>query len=142
MNTTYYKAEIAYMKPDESTGEEKLAKGTYLFAAVNYTDAELRVHTEAAKIVPAGRSFTVNRIDKLVLGALAKDNYKPYYLAKLAYVIEDEKGPKTIKANALVGADSLTEAAKLAVDEFAMAEPEVLAIAKTNILEYFDGKEA
>lgn len=138
MNTTYYKAEIAYMKPDESSGEEKLAKGTYLLSAVSYTDAEKRAHEEATKIVPAGRSFTINRIDKLVLGALVVDNEKAYYLAKLAYVVEDDNGPKTIKTAVLTAAEGVNDAADKAFAEFGMAAPEVLSVAKTNILEVFN----
>jgi hypothetical protein len=140
MNNTYYKAELAYMKPEEGSGEEKLVKETYLFAAVSYTDAEVKVHEAAAEIIPSGKSFTVNKIDKLSLGALVVNNEQAYYLAKLAYTMDTDKGVKTVKTQVLVPAGDVKVAAQLAYDEFAMANPEVLSVAKTPILEVFDGK--
>lgn len=140
MTKTYYKAEISYMKPDEVSGDEKLVSEVFLFDAVSYTDAEILVAKTAEVIIP-GRSYTVKKIDKLQLAALVVDNEKAYYLAKLEYDFENDKGQiKKVKVNALVAANDIKNAAELAHAEFGLTNPEVLAVAKTNILEYF--KEA
>lgn len=93
---TWYECKVKYETNDEHTGKQKKVNLPYLIDAVNYTEAEERIHKEMEQYVSG--EFSVPSIKKANYSDLFfYDDGDKWFKAKILFVSIDEDARKEKK---------------------------------------------
>lgn len=115
----YFIATVKYAKPLEGgeSGQMKVFNEKYLVDAVTVTDAEMKINKwfpSNYKDLSVG-SVVFFDLDSVITTELKDDTY---YLARVAYIDNSSKKPKTKTFQVLVCGDSIEEALKTIMVKF------------------------
>lgn len=139
--STWFLCKVEYMRQDED-GNHKKVKESYLLDAVNFTDAEARIHEEVGRQL---NDFVVTNVTKQKISDVYKySDSDVWYRCKVQYTTFDEASgkEKNIKDLMLVTALDLREAHDRIMEKLgAMQVPfEIIEVQKSVILEVFPYK--
>lgn len=139
----WYTVKVKYTKQLED-GKLKRVSEPYLFAAVNFTDAESRVHKEVGANVSG--EFDVTSISATDFADIFQyDDADTWFKCKVTYISEDldSGSEKKVSNNFLVTAQNVKEAYNR-IDENLkdmMVSYETPTITETPIIEVFPAEE-
>lgn len=135
----FFEVTVKYSKMGDN-GQEKRVTETYLIDAVNFSDAETRIHMELVQMVSG--EFKVVKIQRTNLSEIIPSNSGDrWYRAKVTFITFDESTGKEKRVSQLVlvyaetprdANDSVIEAMK-----GMMADFEITAISESNIIDIF-----
>lgn len=139
----WYTVKVKYTKQLED-GKLKRVSEPYLFAAVNFTDAESRVHKEVGANVSG--EFDVTSISATDFADIFQyDDADTWFKCKVTYVSEDSDSgsEKKVSNNFLVTAQNVKEAYNRIDDNLKdmMVSYETPTITETPIVEVFPAEE-
>lgn len=139
----WYTVKVKYTKQLED-GKLKRVSEPYLFAAVNFTDAESRVHKEVGAYVSG--EFDVTSISATDFADIFQyDDADTWFKCKVTYVSEDSDtgSEKKVSNNFLVTAQNVKEAYDRIDDNLKdmMVSYETPTITETPIVEVFPAEE-
>jgi hypothetical protein len=136
---TWFETNVKYVKIDENGRERKVSE-TYLLDAINFTEAETRIHTELQKMISG--EFQVKKISDAHLSEIIPcSDGDRWYKSKVTFItIDEELGrEKRVAQYVLVYAANIKHAYDniLEVMKGMMADFEITSIAESNILDVF-----
>ena len=139
----WYTVKVKYTK-QFTDGTLKRVTEPYLFSAVNFTDAETRVHKEVGEFVRG--EFDVTSISVVDYADIFHyDDAEVWYKCKVSYVSEDMDSGKEKKVsnNFLVSAHNVKEAYDRIEESLKdlQADYETPTISETSIIEVFPAEE-
>lgn len=139
----WYTVKVKYTKQLED-GKLKRVSEPYLFAAVNFTDAESRVHKEVGANVSG--EFDVTSISATDFADIFQyDDADTWFKCKVTYISEDSDSgsEKKVSNNFLVTAQNVKEAYNRIDDNLKdmMVSYETPTITETPIIEVFPAEE-
>ena len=139
----WYTVKVKYTKQLED-GKLKRVSEPYLFAAVNFTDAESRVHKEVGANVSG--EFDVTSISATDFADIFQyDDADTWFKCKVTYISEDSDSgsEKKVSNNFLVTAQNVKEAYNRIDDNLKdmMVSYETPTITETPIVEVFPAEE-
>jgi len=136
---TFYQVTAKFIRLSESGKEQKVTEN-YLLPAINFTEAETRIHKELSKSVSG--EFLVTKISKSNLSEVIPSEGDKYYKGKIKFVALDENTGKSkyITQPVLVMADSVKDAeSKIAIAyENTTLGIEIIGVMESNIVQVFE----
>jgi hypothetical protein len=120
MRQHYFKADVKYAKQDEESGEYKNVTESYLFEAMNFTDAEQKAHSKMEEIIP-GSIYNVADIKKYRVNELIdSEGEDEFFKAKATYTSIDIDSDRETKVTdiLLVNATNLDHAVQKVRDHY------------------------
>jgi len=130
---TWFETKIRYEKTMED-GLDKKVTEMYVVDALSFTEAETRILEEMSSFISG--EFKVTDIKKASYGEI--------FLAKLAYILFDEKTEKEKRTSTyfLVQASTLSDAVKHIVEAMStyMGDYDIVSIAETQVMDVYERK--
>jgi hypothetical protein len=137
--TNWFQAKIKYLTTSPEDGSVKQKKEIYLFDAVGFADAELRLTKILSEQIP---EFNILSCAKLnIEDVIIDEAHDNYFKVKVRYTSADPDSGKEKKINEsyIVQADDLKEACKKMEDRLqgSIVSWEIPSITKTNVVDVF-----
>lgn len=104
-----FQIDLAYVKGEEGSADQKQVTENYIFRAISYSDAETKLHTfaELRSIHDFSHKITSVKINELI----DPNNGEDFWLTKTSYVVTTDSGKeKTVKETQLVNAKNIQAA--------------------------------
>ena len=135
----FFEVTVKYSKMGDN-GQEKKVTETYLIDAVNFSEAETRIHQELVTMVSG--EFKVMKIQRTNLSEIIpSDSGDRWYKVKVTFITFDESTGKEKRVSQMVIAFAETpkEANDLVIEAMKgmMADFEITAISESNIIDIF-----
>jgi hypothetical protein len=129
------------MKGDEGSADQRQVTEQYIFKAINYTDAETKLHSYAE--MNGIRNFSHKIIAVNINEMIDHHNGEAFWLSKTSYVVTTDSGKdKTVKETQLVNAKNI-EDAMIKVREYfknvaSLVPTRIIILQESSILEVIE----
>ena len=134
----FYQVAAKFIRRDENGKDQKVTEN-YLLVAINFMEAEDRIHKELSVTVTG--EFIVTKIAKSNLSEVIPSVGDRYYRGKIAFVILDENTGKSkrITQPVLVMADSVDQAEERIAKAYedTTLGVDIIGVMESNIVEVF-----
>lgn len=134
-----FEAKVRYEKVCERTGREKMVTEKYLVEAVNFAEAETRIHKEMEAFISG--QFNVTNINNVNYSEVIQTEGDRWYKGKVSFVSIDENAgrEKMVSHNVLVQADDVKQAYDNIQEAFKgmTVDYTIASVADSNIMDVF-----
>lgn len=134
-----FEAKVRYEKVCERTGSLKVVTEKYLVEAVNFSDAETRMHKEFESLISG--EFLVKGISNVNYADIIMGEGDRWYKGKVSFVSIDENAgrEKMVSHNVLVQADDVKQAYDNIQEAFKgmTVDYTIASVADSNIMDVF-----
>lgn len=112
-----FKCDISYLKGEEGSADQKMVTENFIIKAINYTDAETKMHKFAEE--SSIRNFQY-KLAAIKINEFIDQNFgADFWMSKTSYIVTTDSGKeKTIKETQLVNASTFDEAVRKVRDYF------------------------
>lgn len=133
----WFETSVSYDKMMEN-GKIKKVTDKFLFDALSFAEAEARTIEKRTPYMSG--DFSVKACKRTKISEIFNMGAYIYYLAKVAFILTDEKGfAKRLITEILIGADDFTEACENLAEGLkdTVVDYEIVSVAETPILEIY-----
>lgn len=134
-----FEAKVRYEKVCEKSGRVKMVTEKYLVEAVNFAEAETRIHKEMETFISG--EFNVTNINNVNYAEVIQTEGDRWYKGKVSFVSIDENAgrEKMVSHNVLVQADDVKQAYDNIQEAFKgmTVDYTIASVADSNIMDVF-----
>ena len=134
-----FEAKVRYEKVCEKSGRVKMVTEKYLVEAVNFAEAETRIHKEMEAFISG--EFSVTNINNVNYAEVIQTEGDRWYKGKVSFVSIDENAgrEKIVSHNVLVQADDVKQAYDNIQEAFKgmTVDYTIASVADSNIMDVF-----
>lgn len=134
-----FEAKVRYEKVCERTGRVKMVTEKYLVEAVNFAEAETRIHKEMETFISG--EFSVTNINNVNYAEVIQTEGDRWYKGKVSFVSIDENAgrEKMVSHNVLVQANDVKQAYDNIQEAFKdmTVDYTIASVADSNIMDVF-----
>lgn len=134
-----FEAKVRYEKVCEKSGRVKMVTEKYLVEAVNFAEAETRIHKEMEAFISG--QFSVTNINNVNYSEVIQTEGDRWYKGKVSFVSIDENigREKMVSHNVLVQADDVKQAYENIQEAFKgmTVDYTIASVADSNIMDVF-----